>query len=177
MKARLVAKLGNNGLLGVPRGRSWDNKTFCLQYIDPYQKKQGGGDQKLAEEEMEDKAEVDEDMGKVVLVRNEREWQQCWEIALKEDDNELEVDIVELLVRMKLRVTCILTVADDFVPSSHTPHCRIHALTVTTCVCSRRISSQTSPTLLRRLDGSDLGRQTLITWYPLTLPTFRRKIV
>ena len=98
--------MGNNGLLGVPRGRSWDNKTFCLQYIDPYQKKHGAGDQKLAEEEMEEAAEVGEEMGKVVLVRNEREWQQCWEIALKEDDNELEVDIVELLVREAKDCVC-----------------------------------------------------------------------
>jgi len=35
-------------------------------------------------------------VGKVVLIRNEREWQQCWEVALKEDDHELELDIVQL---------------------------------------------------------------------------------
>lgn len=97
MKARLVAKLGSNGLLGVPRGRFWDNKTFCLQYIDPYQKRepQEHGESDRAEEGKD--SEIDEEMGRAVLVRNEREWQQCWEIALQEDDNELEVDIVELL--------------------------------------------------------------------------------
>ena len=47
----------------------------------------------------------EEEMGKTVLVRNEEEWQACWEIALKEDDNELELDVVELA-------------APDFVPET-----------------------------------------------------------
>ena len=97
MKARLVAKLGSNGLLGVPRGASWDNKTFCLQYIDPYQKPEPQENSEGDWAQGGKENEVDEEMGRAVLVRNEREWQQCWEIALQEDDNELEVDIVELL--------------------------------------------------------------------------------
>lgn len=106
MKARLVAKLGSNGLLGVPRGASWENRTFCLQYIDPYQKRERDG---ASEGEAEE--EVEEEMGKVVLVRNEREWQQCWEIALKEDDNELEVDIVELKVWSQISARLSLDLA------------------------------------------------------------------
>jgi hypothetical protein len=89
MKARLVGKLGSRGLLGVARDHSWENQTYCLRYIDPYQKAETQG------VEEDGKLESDE-MGRRVLVRNEAEWQQCWEIALKEDDNELEVDIVKL---------------------------------------------------------------------------------
>jgi hypothetical protein len=111
MKARLVAKLGTNGLLGVSRGVSWDHKTFCLQYIDPHQKAlpekkpkvavesrdmDAEEAQALKEEEGQEDEEGQQEMGRVMLIRNEREWQQCWEVALKEEDNELEVDIVEL---------------------------------------------------------------------------------
>jgi hypothetical protein len=111
MKARLVAKLGTNGLLGVSRGVSWGYKTFCLQYIDPHQKalpqkkprvavESKDMDAEEAQALMEDGGKEDEEgqqeMGRVMFIRNEREWQQCWEVALKEDDNELEVDIVEL---------------------------------------------------------------------------------
>ena len=111
MKARLVAKLGTNGLLGVSRGASWEHKTFCLQYIDPHQKalpkkkpKAAVGPDDMDAEEVQEleegggekDEEEDVQMGRVMLIRNEREWQQCWEVALKEDDNELEVDIVEL---------------------------------------------------------------------------------
>ena len=53
--------------------------------------REGGEDESYVIEE--------EEMGKKVLVRNEEEWQACWEIALKEDDNELELDIVELAAR------------------------------------------------------------------------------
>ena len=38
MKARLVGKLGADGLLGVPRGKYDGGKVYCLQYIDPHQK-------------------------------------------------------------------------------------------------------------------------------------------
>jgi hypothetical protein len=38
MKAHLIRKLGSAGLLGVARDHHWDNKTYCLRYIDPYQK-------------------------------------------------------------------------------------------------------------------------------------------
>ena len=111
MKARLVAKLGTNGLLGVSRGVSWGYKTFCLQYIDPHQKAlpqkkprvavaskdmDAEEAQALKEEEGQEDEEGQQEMGRVMLIRNEREWQQCWEVALKEEDNELEVDIVEL---------------------------------------------------------------------------------
>ena len=96
-KARLVAKLGTDGLLGVPRGVSWDHKTFCLQYIDPHQQAEPKKERIGEDGENEDAYEHDNiTMGRMVLIRNEREWQQCWEVALKEDDNELEVDIVEL---------------------------------------------------------------------------------
>ena len=99
VKAKLVSKLGTDGLLGVERGRSYAHKTFTLQYIDPYQKaaktnrtptsadadkgEEGGGAEKV-----EATAEVEEvggneaqEMGRVVVVRNEMEWQQVCRLS------------------------------------------------------------------------------------------------
>jgi hypothetical protein len=80
---------------------SWqdmDKDAGFLRLIEVSEVEEQDVVQEETEEDEEDEPEggVEEIMGRVVLIRNEMEWQQCWEVALKEDDNELEVDIVEL---------------------------------------------------------------------------------